>query len=95
MLKKNYLSKWRHDMNCLGSKATKWVHNDVGQTPASLVGQSDNGETVVGKSIEEKLVILRQFWRSIWRREGVCEELQRLRSGTLTCAEGAPNLKNS
>ena len=88
--RKRQLSKWRHDMNCLGSKATKWVHNDVGHTPASLVGQSDNGETVVGKSVEENLVILRQFWRSIWRREGVCEELQRLRSGTLTCAEGAP-----
>ena len=84
------LSKWRQDMNSLGRTATKWIHSDFGNTPASLVGPDDSGEIVTGQSLEENLKVLRKFWRSIWHRPGVCEELHRLRSGNLTCATGPP-----
>ena len=77
-------------MNSLGRTATKWIHSDFGNTPASLVGPDDSGEIVTGQSLEENLKVLRKFWRSIWHRPGVCEELHRLRSGNLTCATGPP-----
>ena len=41
-----------------------------------------------GRSVAENLEIITTFWRRIWHRQDVCEELQRVREGRLSCPSG-------
>ena len=72
-------------MAALGKSASRWLRQDDCSTPASLVGPFGDQDDYAGRSVAENLVIIKNFWRQIWQRQGICEELRRVREGNLAC----------
>ena len=74
------LAEWRYKMKQKGKYCTRWLKESCCPAPTSVI-KADGQCTA---SVSETFVAIKDFWSRVWDRDLECEELQRLRDGTLT-----------
>ncbi|CAE7658292.1 unnamed protein product [Symbiodinium sp. CCMP2592] len=82
------LTQWRRRMAQGGRAATQWLKSQVARAPTALRRQEVNGHVHRTRSVAESFEAMRAFWRRIWHRKGIPEELRRLREGSLSRPAG-------
>ncbi|CAE7238350.1 Pol [Symbiodinium sp. CCMP2592] len=82
------LAQWRRRMAQGGKAATQWLKRQVACAPTTLRQLQADGQTHRTCSVAETFDAMRTFWRRIWHRRDVPEELQRLREGRLSRPAG-------